>query len=441
MAKEEKPLEYQRRIRDTKGIAQRLDLHYLYRPAFLAVLRRRLTWGLIGVALLGTVPLILGLGKGREALASGPLSSPHALFEDRCEVCHAQAFRGVADTACLRCHDGAAHPAKSVDRARSNGALACVECHVEHRGDAKLTLVSSGNCTRCHADLKAHASDVKLKAAEITAFRPGRHPEFASVLLADTRPIKLNHAIHMPAQPKVIRGMKLPIECGDCHATNRESPAGDLVPVTFELNCKSCHARELEFDVYQVLGPRAGPSPHSKDPKSIHEFILTAYRKALEENPDIVRQPLGSDLAAQPNQAAWLARVVSDSETYLFQKKCSYCHEDTHFAEGFLMVKKVNRIQGHYSAASPDGDPWLPRAEFNHRAHRAVACESCHTTARASKQTADVLIPAMKTCLPCHGDSASLGRCSECHLYHNRSLERERERRPSEQLLSMGGIR
>ena len=44
MAREEKPLEYQHRIRDTKGVAQRLDLNYLTRPAILALLRRRLVW-------------------------------------------------------------------------------------------------------------------------------------------------------------------------------------------------------------------------------------------------------------------------------------------------------------------------------------------------------------------------------------------------------------
>ena len=41
MAKEEKPLEYQRRIRDTKGVAQRLDLDYLKRPARLLLQRKR----------------------------------------------------------------------------------------------------------------------------------------------------------------------------------------------------------------------------------------------------------------------------------------------------------------------------------------------------------------------------------------------------------------
>jgi hypothetical protein len=93
-------------------------------------------------------------------------------------------------------------------------------------------------------------------------------------------------------------------------------------------------------------------------------------------------------------------------------------------------------ILGRY----PDGQPWLQRAEFSHRAHREVECESCHSNAKMSTKTSDVLIPTMKTCLPCHGENrASLDRCSECHLYHNRSMEQERERRPTEKII--GGLR
>ena len=63
----------------------------------------------------------------------------------------------------------------------------------------------------------------------------------------------------MPAEPKTIRGMKLPMKCVDCHVTDRDFHHGAILPVTFEQNCKSCHSRELEFDVYQVLGPAAAP--------------------------------------------------------------------------------------------------------------------------------------------------------------------------------------
>ena len=41
MAKEEKPLEYKRRILDTKGVAQRLDLNYLSRASAFLLARNR----------------------------------------------------------------------------------------------------------------------------------------------------------------------------------------------------------------------------------------------------------------------------------------------------------------------------------------------------------------------------------------------------------------
>ena len=44
MAKEEKPIQYEARVMDTKGVAQRLDLQYLSKPNRFRDLRRKLTW-------------------------------------------------------------------------------------------------------------------------------------------------------------------------------------------------------------------------------------------------------------------------------------------------------------------------------------------------------------------------------------------------------------
>jgi hypothetical protein len=396
MAKEEKPLEYQRRIRDTKGVAQRLDLNYLGRPALLAVLRRRITWAAVAVCAIAAVPLVTGFGGSRTAVMSGPVAAAHAVFENRCETCHTQAFASVPDSACQTCHDGAPHPAKSIDTGRASETVRCAQCHLDHQGRGQLSKVVSGNCTSCHADLAGHASGVKVK--NVTAFRAGKHPEFSTASMTDSRPLRLNHAIHMPAAPKTIRGMKLPMKCADCHVTDRSSPTGELLPVTFEQNCKSCHARELEFDVYQTLGPAAAPAPHTRDAKAIHEFIAAAYRG----RPDA-------------------ERLVKDAEQYLFGRKCGYCHEG-----GGPDVRKVGTIRGQH----PAGAPWLARGEFNHRTHRAVGCESCHAAARGSAKTADVLLPKMESCAPCHSaGEAGLDRCGLCHQYHNRSLEKDVERK------------
>jgi len=419
MAKDDKPLEYQRRLRDTKGVAQRLDLDYLKRPALLGLLRKRLTWTLLIVAAMACVPLVMGVGGSRHAISSGPLSAAHVLLEKRCEACHANAFGGVSDQACRECHDGAAHPAKLIDTAHADSRVRCAECHMEHRGKVRLSEVADARCTVCHAQITAHAAAAKVR--NVTAFGPNRHPEFGAASLADVRPLRLNHAAHMPAASKTIHGMKLPMKCVDCHATDRASGTGAILPVTFEQNCKSCHARELEFDVYHVLGPAAKPAPHTKDPKAIHEYIEGAYRGALEANPGLARRPLGTALAPLANRAAWLERVTRDSEQYLFARKCGYCHQTA----GDGAVRPVNRVSGRYVEGKPDGDPWLERGEFAHRPHRAVECESCHVQARTSTKTEDVLVPAMKTCLPCHGNSGTaLDACAGCHQYHNRNLEK-----------------
>jgi len=99
-------------------------------------------------------------------------------------------------------------------------------------------------------------------------------------------------------------------------------------------------------------------------------------------------------------------------------------------------VKAVQMIQGQYDANSLTGAPWLDRAGFSHRSHRAVTCTSCHAEALSSRETSDVLIPAMKACLACHGDSGtSLGYCSQCHTYHDKSVENDKDRRPIEDLV------
>ena len=80
MAKEEKPLEYERRILDTKGLAQRLDLAYLTRPHWLRDWRRRLTWLAPLVAGIAALPFLIGVGGGKKIFSSGPVSRAHSIY-------------------------------------------------------------------------------------------------------------------------------------------------------------------------------------------------------------------------------------------------------------------------------------------------------------------------------------------------------------------------
>jgi len=433
MPKENEPLPYQRRILDTKGLAQRVDLSYQKRPHRFRDWRRRLTWIAPLVAALAMLPLILGVGESEKVFSNGPVSPAHAIFEQNCSLCHASAFSRVSDAACRQCHDGPIHQASAV------GGPGCADCHVEHRGKPLLAGVDDRHCTRCHADLAAHARGARLESIRITGFARNRHPEFPAGKKTDRRPLHLNHAAHMPAQPKTLRGMKLPMKCSDCHGTDPASPRGDLLPVSFEQHCRACHKRELEFDVNQILGSEAAPAPHTRDPQTIRNFITQTYQQALASNPPLAQRPLGREIEPPPNPAAWLAAVVQQSEAYLFERKCQYCHQLEPRRGEFPVVKRVNPIRGEHVEGKPEGRPWLARAQFSHRAHRAVDCSSCHRAARASTKTEEVLIPKLENCLPCHGRTGtSLDHCAQCHLYHDKSKEADKDRRPVEQLIGGG---
>jgi len=199
------------------------------------------------------------------------------------------------------------------------------------------------------------------------------------------------------------------MRCSECHKPDAET--GNFLSITFDADCKRCHARELEFDVLQFLGPAAPPAPHARDVAKIRQFI---------------RQASSAALGPVPLRPVRFERLIKSAEDVLFQRKCVYCHQ----MQGYADVKKVNVIIGRFVPGKPEGEPWLLRGEFDHRSHEAVACESCHTRVRVSDfEQRNSLVPAVKSCLPCHAASrAGLNRCPLCHLYHNREQENERRR-------------
>jgi hypothetical protein len=435
MAKEEKPPSYQRRILDTKGLAQRLDLNYLLRPHWLRVSRRYLTWGVALVAMLAAVPFIVNLRGGKKAFTSGPVSRAHAIFDKDCQSCHVVSFEHVRDEDCKKCHDGPAHQLSVA----APGAPRCAECHVEHRGTRMLAEMEDWNCTKCHADLARHGEQVRLQktSLNIRKFSPDQHPAFSAQSRPDTRPLKMNHAAHMPATLTTLRGVKLPLGCMDCHEMAPRGTAFDLVPVNFNSHCSGCHARELEFDLYQLLGPNVPPAPHAKSTSAIRDYVYNSYRKALTANPSLWRQPLGGGfVVAAATPEAWVEAMAGQSLIYLFDRKCTYCHEIESKDGIYPVVRKVNQISGQYSPAKVEGVAWFQHGQFSHRVHRIVDCGSCHTTARASVKTSDVLIPPMQSCLPCHGSSGTtLDHCTQCHTYHDMSRETARQRRTTQELI------
>jgi c(7)-type cytochrome triheme protein len=65
---------------------------------------------------------------------------------------------------------------------------------------------------------------------------------------------------------------------------------------------------------------------------------------------------------------------------------------------------------------------WMPRAQFNHAAHRSSTCMTCHRGADESRTSSDVLMPDIKQCRDCHRGSRDRLRlasdCTMCHRLH-----------------------
>ena len=212
----------------------------------------------------------------RAAFQAAPVSTPHALFADRCEVCHTEdrafhtAFRlwpaahdasSVGDAACLSCHDAGVHNPNQmafIDEAagRSQG---CTRCHHEHRGDAALARLPDAACTQCHAALQTRDGAHRYHPT-ITRFESD-HPAFGTWRkdqggLRDPGTIHFSHAAHLNLDQK-LRGVaadrgspwleanqkqaaRLAEEgCAYCHQSDAQGRY--MKPIRYQDHCAACH--------------------------------------------------------------------------------------------------------------------------------------------------------------------------------------------------------
>jgi hypothetical protein len=438
-----------RRTRTTKKLAKRIDLQYFAKPH---PFRR---WRLLLSLLIPATALAWFVGQRATAApkvySSGPVSSSHAVFGARCNLCHVTEagffHQSVSDKACLTCHDAPAHNTQQVF------TPSCGSCHLEHKGSLRLARTSDAACTQCHSSLRTKTESPHF-AKNISSF-DSNHPEFAlwRTRFADPGTIKLNHYAHL--QPN-LQGpqSKVQMQCGDCHRTagregkwpyamaaaetphglgdeansttkSDEPPkalraahaGGYMARTEYAQQCAACHVKDLQFDA------RFKDSvPHDK-PEIVHKYLvrtftdyLAAHPSAIHEGwkpPLLVAARMPMPIPAPPHlPAEWVAYQVSQSERLLWNKGCKLCHT-------------MQASDGPLPAVAKSNIPqrWLKDAEFSHDAHRMMDCKSCHTHVESSRESSDVLIPTIATCRACHREkgaevNAAEGRCFECHDYH-----------------------
>jgi len=214
------------------------------------------------------------------------------------------------------------------------------------------------------------------------------------------------------------------------HFESERTAGAYYVPINYEIDCRSCHP--LTFK------PKAGPLPHRLQPNQVHQYLEDYYTaQYLKGNTEafetfVPLRPLPGKL---PEGTTAKVRdvvqgKVQTAERYVWSKAtCEECHYVERGAEA-----KVKSI-----LPTNVPDVWFKSAVFDHSAHRAVDCQSCHARAYpdskdehgeldASTTNKDVLLPGVSTCLKCHAPRSTAGNvakggarsdCTECHRYHN----------------------
>ena len=369
----------------------------------------------------------------------GPLHAAHRSIGGNCNACHGAAFGRVADGACTTCHPATQHhvPVQSPARAQFAG-MHCADCHVEHAKPSRLVDTGSRSCVACHGDLRKLDPNTPLQ--NVTDFGTG-HPDFSLALLepergggdtvwrtrmspAGFRPrpeehsnLKFSHQVHMDEH-----GIKSPtgdqkLGCADCHQT--DASGRSMAPIRMEQHCSRCHS--LQFDE----NDSSTAVPHG-DLKlmftALEEHFSRMFLRQITpgaEQPDR-RRPGGEQAVMtrdeQRRALEWTTRQSIQAARELLEKRvCVECHTVSRVpgAAGFEQW----RIEAVKVTSS-----WMPRAQFDHAAHRSSDCITCHKGADQSRSSGDVLMPDIKQCRGCHGGSGEGTRlasdCTMCHRLH-----------------------
>ena len=351
------------------------------------------------------------------------------------------------DQACLRCHPQHNFHEPNVVRDHS-----CSACHREHLGSGPMKPPENANCASCHADTATMEASFRMGTKlplegfdyrpdhERVPFKPARpprgfthvfrtfaddHPEFQihAQKLRETNTLRFNHEKHLTTGTiPPLKGEKL--DCIDCH---KPDPAGTYhQKITYKANCRPCHSLQFDARIPELTLPhgseaavhaflRSLPTQYADhgtrvkklaNKRDVDKFVADQMRAlnaefSSGENLEIQiffnankRGPIGGDgQSGDPIRAQFAG--------------CAYCHEVIPTGDPFPRITKP---------VIPDR--WMTRGNFNHAKHANVGCAKCHLVEH-SRETAEILLPAKRTCVDCHSPQGGVkDSCATCHSYH-----------------------
>lgn len=419
--------------------------------------RRRLSWLLFTVLALTTLALPLlhyflqppaQPGAGRALVTarqiksdivwnSGPLSSAHQALTADCGVCHQQPFVPVRDDSCKSCHADLRDHASSAQLAAQQpfAEQRCSDCHREHNGPQGLIPVANAVCTTCHAEPEQLPGKPGLPTSDFSKTHPAFSLRLARKAPAGSREpfiwqqvrqgtaaaghedtgLKFPHDVHL-----LKKGIDAPeglrkLACNSCHVPT--SDHSSFLPVQMETHCADCHRLDFDPQQPQRLLPHGDPDAAAQTVRDHYARLALAGGVLSAGAPAVVseRRRPGETLSPPRAQAAlaWADAEAQKTLIGVFEKRsCHICHS---------VERQSSEPLRWQIAAVAAQKPAFSALVFPHDAHQTETCASCHASAD-SKHSEEVLLPDIKRCRDCHGDTGALvetaASCQSCHAYH-----------------------
>jgi hypothetical protein len=444
----------------------RIPLDYFRRKT--ALERWKLGLALLAMVAAGGYAIWSGSDAAARRQASpGRLAAAHAMWDNRCEVCHqdfvptsAGAWTEnprAADTLCRNCHAMASLADHTANQIESD-VQSCAACHRDHHGaSADLTAVADEACTRCHAEIDDHMNmkrPPEQPIANVKSFDTN-HPDFHPAKRSSSD-IKFSHARHLipgllptapvklddldPADRERYRQGKsdgqqaIQLVCASCHRLDRASDmvasdsvsvrqSGDyMLPISYDHDCKACHPLSdvgrqppPQETSYLAVKP-AERVPHGLKGADLRRYVeqvldakfINESDRSLQSLPlaDVLKQPL--EKWRLPSRLPQVNRPQGTVGEYLAGEL------ETAVKNLRIQCTECHRMKD--GTDSLDIEPvtthpvWLAHARFSHIAHRNLnlECTDCHAIAPLKDATVDLdtgdpYIPSRQVCLKCHG--------------------------------------
>jgi hypothetical protein len=371
----------------------------------------------------------------------GPLHAAHAFIGGDCNACHTSPFAPIENVQCTSCHSNVEQHVRvsSADIALFD-LKRCGQCHVEHAETPSVVSRDQRLCSDCHSNLKTKSPRTSL--LNVSDFGTD-HPDFrVNVLqgresanggvdwtnvrldvLPGVKRFERSHLTFSHAQHLARKGIKGPdgdevLQCANCHTPDASGRV--MQPIQMEKHCSRCHS--LRFDETDPTST----VPHG-DIDGVYRTLLSHFsRRFLEGKTGSLRTSLsvrrpGAQAQTFSRDEQTRARNWAEQQSLLaardlFERRvCVDCHEVTKMPErsGIQQwrVEPVKLTQ-----------LWMPRARFDHQAHRTTECVACHAGANVSKTSGDVLMPAIAQCRTCHTGANEKNKlpsdCLMCHQFH-----------------------